>query len=578
MRYIKKHPTLLKEELNSDFIYDKLAKASKSDKNNTELKSLLDEFVSADNTKKQDSNYWINKLDTIYKGLNNNDNKGASASNNNSSIQNQPQSGSASNTSQTQGGSASNTSQTQGGSASVTAPTQGASASTPLTIDGLFGTIFKQEERQKWEMTDEDYKKMEYIGSQDVESWSYTPDDTDKDPIIKIVDLFQQAHQLYFTPQIPTGRPLGKVSQKTYLEYTYVGKEPGGGQWTEERAPNGPFIANSIFNKWRDGIEKIFQDKEMRKIFANSKFKVKNTTVVEEPNKQTKLESIKFINEAEEATATPSGNDKQGQIIFTFMRNMLDKNKLSDFDSNKNKLMFDYFGIKGDSVDKVTYNGTLIKKNKRDIEPKTFYWQVSGRPDYDKINKKFFAAATSNQLAFICIALEKCFFEFKANNKKEEFKGIYFYYWKNNDKIIRDWINLNHKGFKLRDAKYPNIENDHEGIGLLDSLNTSNSPIKIDNCEWYLMDVKGGNNTTFDYIDVTKDKSGGYPTIKDNIDTKISFGDTEIKNYSFLTEGAAGSQFSCDDNTYNKYHKLLTDKVKSKLTDAVLSYKKGTII
>jgi hypothetical protein len=475
--------------------------------------------------------------------------------------------------------------QTQGVSASNTSQTQGASASTPLTIDGLFGTIFKQEERQKWEMTDEDYKKMEYIDSQDVESWSYTPDDTDKDPIIKIVDLFQQAHQLYFTPQIPTGRPLGKVSQKTWLEYTYVGKEAGGGQWTEERAPNGPFIVNSIFNKWRDGIEKIFQDKEMRKIFANSKFKVKNTTVVEEPNKQTKLESIKFINEAEETTATPSGNDKQGQIIFTFMRNMLDKNKLADFDSNKNKLMFDYFGIKGDSVDKVTYNGSSIKKNKRDVEAKTFYWEVSGRPEYDKITKKFFVVAISNQLAFICVALEQCDFKYKTEkttpeekSETKDFKGTYFYYWKNNDKVIKEWIDRNHKGFKLRDAKYPNIESDHEGIGLLNSKNTSNSPIKIEDCEWYLLDVKGGNNTTFDHVDVAKNKSGGYPTIEGNINSKIPFGDTEIKNYSFLTEGAAGSQFSCDDTIYNNYHKLLTDKVKSKLKNAVLSYKKAKLV
>ena len=477
-------------------------------------------------------------------------------------------------------GSASNTNQQIVGSASVTAPTQGASASTPLTIDGLFGTIFQKEERQKWELSDEDYKKMEYIGTQPVESWSYTPDDTDKDPIIKIVDLFQQAHQLYFTPQIPTGRPLGKVSQKTYLEYTYVGKESGGSQWTEERAPNGPFIVNSIFNKWRDGIEKIFQDKEMRKIFANSKFKVKNTTVVEEPNKQTKLESIQFINEAEEATATPTGNDKQGQIIFTFMRNMLDKNKLADFDSNKSKLMFDYFGIKGDSVDKQTYNGTSIQKNKRDVEPKTFYWQVAGRPEYDKITKKFFAVATSNQLAFICVALEKCDFKYKneKNEKIEDFKGTYFYYWKNNDKVIKEWIDRTHKGYKLREAKYSSNENDNEGIGLLNSKNTSNSPIKIEDCEWYLLNIKGGNNTSFDYVDVAKNQSKTYPTIEGNINTKIAFGDTEIKNYSFLTEGAAGSQFSCDDVIYNKYHKLLTDKVKKKLKDAVLVYKKGTII
>jgi len=297
--------------------------------------------------------------------------------------------------------------------------TPGLSNSVPMNIEGLFNSIFvDKEERDEWQMSNEDYKKMKYIGQQNVKSWSYTPDDTDKDPIVKIVDLFQQAHQLYFTPQIPTGRPNGKVSQKTWLEYTYVGQDQksGGGQWSEEGAPKGPFIVNSIFNKWRDGIEKIFQDKEMRKIFSNAKFKVKNTTIVSDENKETKLESIKFINEADEA-AKPSGSDKQGEIIFTFMRNMLDKNKLADFDSNKNKLMYDYFGIKGDSVEKVSYDGTLIKKSKRDIEPKTFYWQVSGRPDYEKITKKFFAVATSNQLAFICIALEQCDFKYKKNNK-----------------------------------------------------------------------------------------------------------------------------------------------------------------
>ena len=77
---------------------------------------------------------------------------------------------------------------------------------------------------------------------------------------------------------------------------------------------------------------------------------------------------------------------------------------------------------------------------------------------------------------------------------------------------------------------------------------------------------------------MAKNQSKTYPTIEGNINTKIAFGDTEIKNYSFLTEGAAGSQFSCDDVIYNKYHNLLTDKVKKKLKDAVLVYKKGTII
>ena len=466
-----------------------------------------------------------------------------------------------------QGGSSSNTNQQIIGSASVIAPTQGASASIPLTIDGLFGTIFQKEERQKWELSDEDYKKMEYIGTQPVESWSYTPDDTDKDPIIKIVDLFQQAHQLYFTPQIPSGRPLGKVSQKTYLEYTYVGHDQknGGGQWREESGPNGPFIVNSIFNKWRDGIEKIFQDKEMRKIFANSKFRVKNTTVVEEPNKQTKLESIQFINEAEE----PIGNDKQGQIIFTFMRNMLDKNKLADFDSNKNKLMFDYFGIKGDSVDKVTYNGNKLHINSRDIEPNTFFWRDTPFT-YDKLDKKFFIMPASKESVYICIGLQKADFNLGG---KEEFRGNYFYYWLNDDKIVRDWISKKYPKFKLMSAAYQKSEG-IQGIGLLDiKKQDPKRTVTLNNTdyEWYLIESKGPN--TFDNLNVKTNANKGYPTINGKVAQKINFGNTRLEGYSQLTSGKDLTFYECDDDMYNNYMRLLNQTVKDKLIAAVKSNK-----
>lgn len=470
---------------------------------------------------------------------------------------------------QTQGASASNTSQTQGASASLTAPTQGASASTPLTIDGLFGTIFKQEERQKWEMTDEDYKKMEYIGSQDVESWSYTPDDTDKDPIIKIVELFQQAHQLYFTPQIPTGRPLGKVSQKTWLEYTYVGKEAGGGQWIEERAPNGPFIVNSIFNKWRDGIEKIFQDKEMRKIFANSKFKVKNTTVVEEPNKQTKLESIKFINEAEEATATPSGNDKQGQIIFTFMRNMLDKNKLADFDSNKNKLMFDYFGIKGDSVDKVTYNN-IHKPNKRDTDPNELRWQTTDCK-YNELDKKLFLLAMNNETIYFCVGLAHEQIlpkDYKKDGKRVN--GTYFYYWENDDKEIRDWATSKYPKLKLQNVLDKLNVKKQNGIGFLDSLNDSGDTIKKNQCEWYLM--KSPGSIDYKYVEVEK-YDNKYPTKKvgSQLDKPLKKYDRDLISYMQLTSGVAN--YYSSEELYNKYIGSLSTVVKEKFKKAVTDRK-----
>jgi hypothetical protein len=563
MKYIKKHPTLLKEEINSDFIYNKLAKAANSDKSNTELKKLLDDFISADETKKQDSNYWISKLDSVYKGVSNN-NTGASASAPiNQTLTNPPQSASASTTNDI------STDKTTGGTFSVTAPTQGASASIPLTIDGLFGTIFKQEERQKWGMTDEDYKKMEYIGTQPVESWSYTPDDTDKDPIIKIVDLFQQAHQLYFTPQIPTGRPLGKVSQKTYLEYTYVGKESGGSQWTEERAPNGPFIVNSIFNKWRDGIEKIFQDKEMRKIFANSKFKVKNTTVVEEPNKQTKLESIQFINEAEQATATPSGNDKQGQIIFTFMRNMLDKNKLADFDSNKNKLMFDYFGIKGDSVDKVTYNG-IHKPNKRDTDPNELRWQTTDCK-YNELDKKLFLLAMNNETIYFCVGLAHEQIlpkDYKKDGKRVN--GTYFYYWENDDKEIRDWATSKYPKLKLQNVLDKLNVKKQCGIGFLDSLNDSGDTIKKNQCEWYLMKSPGGMD--YKYVEVEK-YDNKYPTKKvgSQLDKPLKKYDRDLISYMQLTSGVAN--YYSSEELYNKYIGSLSTSVKEKFKKAVTDRK-----
>ena len=544
MKYIKKHPSLIKKHpltLDEEVTVVSQQDVSTGDQetignvNVTHPKKVEPQGVSAslpltqpeksENTKEEEKN---NALVPIKKD----DTTG-------------PQSASASISTDTTG--------PQGGSASVIAPTQGASASIPLTIDGLFGTIFKQEERQKWEMTDEDYKKMEYIGSQDVESWSYTPDDTDKDPIIKIVDLFQQAHQLYFTPQIPSGRPLGKVSQKTWLEYTYVGKEAGGGQWSEDSAPSGPFIVNSIFNKWRDGIEKIFQDKEMRKIFSNSKFKVKNTTILEEPNKQTKLESIKFVNESDEVN-TPVLNDKQGQIIFTFMRNMLDKNKLADFDSNKNKLMFDYFGIKGDSVDKITYTG-IHKPNKRDTDPTELRWQTTDCK-YNELDKKLFLLAMNNETIFFCVGLAHEQIlpkDYKKDGKRVN--GTYFYYWENDDKEIRDWAISKYPKLKLQNVLDKLNVKKQSGIGFLDSLNDSGDTIKKNQCEWYLMKSPGGSD--YKYVEVEK-YDNKYPTKKvgSQLDKPLKKYDRDLISYMQLTSGVAN--YYSSEELYNKYIGSLT--------------------
>ena len=522
MKYIKKHPSLLKEDSNNLQL-----------PHGTSASNTTQSGTASDNVQGASASIPIQTETTA------DTSQGVSASNN-------IQSGTASNNA------------------------QGVSASTPLTIEGLFGSIFQKEERIKWELSDEDYKKMEYIGTQNVESWSYTPDDTDKDPIIKIVDLFQQAHQLYFTPQIPTGRPLGKVSQKTWLEYTYVGHDQklGGGQWSEDGAPRGPFILNSIFNKWRDGIEKIFQDKEMRKIFANSKFKVKNTTIVEEPNKQTKLESVKFINEAEDLNPTIE-NDKQGQIIFTFMRNMLDKNKLVDFDANKNKLMFDYFGIKGDSVDKVSYNGNN-KPNKRDTDPNELRWQTTDCK-YNEIDKKLFLLAMNNETIYFCVGLgHETILPSGYKKDGKRVNGTYFYYWENDDKEIRDWATSKYPKLKLQNVLDRLNSKKQKGIGFLDSLNDSSDTIKKNQCEWYLMKAPVGQS--FEDVEVEKYENK-YPTKKvgSEIDKPLKKNDRILQSYMQLTSGVA-NYYSCEE-LYDYHVKSLDEKVKLKFKKAVLERK-----
>ena len=454
----------------------------------------------------------------------------------------------------------------------------GVSGSAPITIEGLFNKIFEKGERDKWDLSSEDINKMNSIGNQSVTSWSYTPDDDDKDPIIKIVDIFSQAHSLYFTPQIPSGRPNGKISQKTWLEYSYVGKDSSSGQWREESAPNGPFVINSIFDKWRDGIDKIIQDKEMRKIFANSKFKVKNTTIISVDNKQTKLESVGIFNETIDDINSTKDVDKQGVIIFNFIQNMINKNTLADFDGNKRKLMSDYFGITDNSVDKFTYNGNF-KPSKRDIDPKYLRWQ-STVCKYNELDKKFFILPIDNITTYFCIGLGSEVINYKdTKNAKKHVNGTYFYFWKNNDKEIKDWASRTNPKLELANILDPlNKDIQFNGLGFLDSMNDSNDTIKRSNCEWYL--IKLGSGDSFENEPVLKSltKTDEYPTIKSGgeLDKTIKKGELnwELNSYMQLTSGGATNYYSADETMYNKYKNYLKDIVKENFKSAVLNRKK----
>jgi hypothetical protein len=168
------------------------------------------------------------------------------------------------------------------------------------------------------------------------------------DPIINIIRIFKRAHDLYYTEVIPSGRSGGKVSNKTFREYEKLGTgttAPG-----DANAPgSGPWAVKKIRNSWVDGVTKIIEDQEYRKIFANKNFRVVGSE--DTFNESLSYKSyIKLILEDSEGNSTKS----QGQILFDFITDMLSKDTAANFDKERNTLLKKYFGssIAPDKADK----------------------------------------------------------------------------------------------------------------------------------------------------------------------------------------------------------------------------------
>lgn len=205
------------------------------------------------------------------------------------------------------------------------------------------------------------------------------------DPIIAIGRIYGRAHELYFTPVIPSGRPGGKVSQKTYREYVKLGAAPSG---APADGSYGPWAVKSILNKWTDGVMKLLQNQEYRKILANVNFVVVGSE--DQFNKTTEGR----IYEAETATDPIPDEKSHGRILFQFMNDMLDKNKLDDFDTLRSTLLAKYFGLKT----KIKPTTPTIKPiNNENKAPNCFLWQEFPKRSLSKDEKNQFFAIPINR-------------------------------------------------------------------------------------------------------------------------------------------------------------------------------------
>lgn len=185
------------------------------------------------------------------------------------------------------------------------------------------------------------------------------------DPIIKIIRIFKRAHDLFFTPMIPSGRTGGKVSIKTYNEYVKLG---GGSDSVSASSEGnsvspgvGPFAVRKIYDKFRDGIMEVLEDQKYRKILSNVEFIVPGSEdTFNKAKKESRVIKIKDYVKIFEISddrsklgkeTDSSGNktkSSHGQILMDFIQDFLDGQSMADFDGSRRKLLakyFDKFGI-----------------------------------------------------------------------------------------------------------------------------------------------------------------------------------------------------------------------------------------
>jgi len=179
---------------------------------------------------------------------------------------------------------------------------------------------FKEGEENEWTVDEKEAKQLqketEVLKDKEVEVKA----DPYVDQIIRIIRIFEKAYRLYATDVIPSGRPNGRISQKTFREYEYIGGKETNPGWSADVGPSGgPWAAKLPYQKWQDGVMKIIEKPEYRRVLAN----------------------IKFVSDAESSTDTKMKSPGSGRTLFTFINDLLAGE--GTFRSIRKKILDDYF-------------------------------------------------------------------------------------------------------------------------------------------------------------------------------------------------------------------------------------------
>ena len=256
---------------------------------------------------------------------------------------------------------------------------------------------------------------------------------THKDYVMRIVNAFGRAYRLYATDYIPSGRPGGRVSLKTFREYKYIGGKDGrGGQWSGEQSTpgEGPYAIKMIFNAWQDKVTEMLEDNKYKEILQNAKFIYQGA-----------VEGSGKTAERGDSDSSTRREIKVGRSLFDFINEMI--NPEGGFESSRRKIMKEWFGgvdVIKDENDKKQLNSGYDKYNFNN-SLKSGGDGEEGQVSFFPIGHPNFKNSSFGKTAFDFFKkYEDCFFKIKYFENKKPLYLIGYVYQSKGDKV---WIKYN---------------------------------------------------------------------------------------------------------------------------------------
>jgi hypothetical protein len=153
------------------------------------------------------------------------------------------------------------------------------------------------------------------------------------DAMVRLFNLLTVAYRLFATDYIPSGRPGGRVSMKTFQEYEKLGGGPSKGRDAgstlkdaggEAVIPDfGPWAKKIVYRKFQTFVNRLLQDQKLRKIFSNINF--------DYPGAEDKFnDSYKWkllLENQDSSTPKIQGKGKMGPVLFNLLQDLATPSK-----------------------------------------------------------------------------------------------------------------------------------------------------------------------------------------------------------------------------------------------------------